>query len=263
MASDDILKRARALVSASAGTPAKSYSGTLASARALVEAKEAGLDVYIAFDTTGSMGSYIDVVRENLETVTQNLLSESSTTRISMNGVGDHCDGEDCLQLYALTKDPKEVRSVMNAIRMTNGGDEPEAYECLALELARYIPTASERRKRAVVLVADSVPHGMVDGPCERQIDYHKTFEALKAVCEGFYLVGCNPQTYSHQRQLIDPARKDKERFIPLGDMVNVLPELLVALAKKTESAAKLEEYMKRLAPKTATAIRGMLGNGQ
>jgi hypothetical protein len=96
-------------------------------------------------------------------------------------------------------------------------------------------------------LIADSLPHGMIDEPCERKVDYQTAFTALKVLCDGFYLVGCNQQTYSRQRELIDPENKEKEQFIPLGDMADLLPELLVALAKKTESEKALREYLTRL----------------
>ena len=225
------------------------------------EAK-AGLDVYLAFDTTGSMDSYIDEVRSHIDEVTTPLLDGSADIRLSINGVGDHYDGANMLQLYAPTAKPAEVRGAMESIVMTNGGDEPEAYECLALALAQYIPTDSPTRRRAVVLIGDSVPHGMLDGPCERGVEYKRAFEALKVLTDGFYMVGCNPQMYAHQRALVDPAKPDREQFIPLGDMAEVLPALLVALAKKTESAASLNSYLKQLGGAQAEQIRGLLGRG-
>ena len=260
---DDVLKRAKALLGKDYAADRKALPGNtgMAKARDILEAK-GGLDVYVVFDTTGSMEAYIGEVRENLAQVTDAILGEKSGTRLSINGVGDHCDGGNMLQMYALTSDAAEAQGSIDSIAMTDGGDAPEAYECAALALAKRLPAESAGRKRAVVLVGDSVPHGMIDQPCENGVDYATAFEALKTLCDGFYLVGCNPQSYSHQRVLINPERKDREQFIPLGDMVDVLPTLLAAIAKKTESEKALADYLALVGknnPEAAQKVAGLL----
>ncbi|MEK6968689.1 MAG: hypothetical protein AABX51_08775, partial [Nanoarchaeota archaeon] len=142
------------------------------------------------------------------------------------------------------------------------GGDAPEAYECMALALAKRLPAESAGRKRAVVLVADSIPHGMTDAPCHNDVDYKTAFEALKTVCDGFYFVGCSPSMYDLQKQLVNGSRKEREQFIPLGTMVDVLPTLLIALAKKAESEKAFTEYMKiveKQNPQMAGKVYGLL----
>jgi len=262
---DDLLARAKALAGSSHKAIPTGTGKALDYARKLIDIPKSGLDVYMCFDTTGSMSTYIGEVRAQIDSVVSSLLNESAQVRISMNGVGDHCDGGNCLQLYGLSANPAEVRGALDGITMTSGGDEPEAYECLALALAQHIPTASAGRRRAVVLVADSVPHGMIDEPCVESVDYEKAFAALKTLCDGFYFVGCEPQMYARQRTLIDATKKDREQFIPLGDMASLLPDLLVALAKKTDSPAALKEYMRMLTarkPEEAEKIKGLLGGG-
>lgn len=262
---EDLLARAKALAASNPKAIGTGTGHALDYAKKLAETPKSGLDVYLCFDTTGSMSSYIREVRAQIDTVVGSLLSEKSQIRISINGVGDHCDGANCLQLYDLSSNPAEVRGALDSIVMTSGGDEPEAYECLALALAQHIPTASAGRRRAVVLVADSVPHGMIDEACVGGVDYEKAFDALKVLCDGFYFVGCNPQMYGHQRSLVDPTKGDCKQFIPLGEMASLLPELLVALAKKTDSPAALGEYMKLLTarnPDGAERIMGLLGGG-
>jgi hypothetical protein len=261
--SDDILKRAKALLGKDydAGRKALPRSGGLAKAKEILAAR-GGLDVYVVFDTTGSMDAYISEVRENLAQVTDALLDGKSDVRISMNGVGDHCDGANVLQMYALTADAGEAQGSIDSIMGTHGGDEPEAYECMAVALAKRLPVESAGRKRAVVLVGDSVPHGMIDEPCKNGVDYAAAFEALKTLCDAFYFVGCEPQAYSQQRKLIDAGRKDREQFIPLGKMVDVLPTLLAALAKMAESEKALVEYLKLVEhqnPDAAKKISGLL----
>ncbi|MBI5398397.1 hypothetical protein HZB03_02935 [Candidatus Woesearchaeota archaeon] len=261
--SEDILKRAKALLGNTVYAAEKKVlparAGSLARAREVLEAK-CGLDVYIVFDTTGSMSSYIDTVRDNLTPVTDALLGEKFDNRISINGVGDHCDGDDVLQMYALTNNAFEAQGSIDSIVMTDGGDIPEAYECMALAIAKRLPKESEGRKRAVVLVGDSVPHGMTDSPCKHNVNYAAAFEAMKLLCDGFYFVGCEPRTYQLQRQLIDARKSEREQFIPLGDMVDVLPALLIALAKKTESEKALADYLKQLGRHNSGAAQKVAG---
>ena len=116
-----------------------------------------------------------------------------------MNGIGDHCDGQEWIQQYALSSDPAFVQRSLDSIVGTHGGDEPEAYECMALSVARRIPTESAARKRAVILVADSVPHGMIDAECAQAGSYMRAFAAMKTLCEGFYFVSCGSGAYNLQ----------------------------------------------------------------
>ncbi len=262
--SEDILKKAKMLLG---NTPRRALDGEALKAlpgRAVELLNRKGsLDVYVAFDTTGSMNSYIAAARENLGEITDNLLQGDSDIRLSFNGIGDHCDGKDWLQMYALTNNADEAQGSIEEIAETNGGDEPEAYECLALTLAQRIPADSPGRKRAVVLIGDSLPHGIIDGRCEKEVDYQKAFEAMRTVCDSFYFVGCEPQMYAQQRKLVDPA---KGKFIPLGSMTEVLPSLLVALAKKSESEKAYLNYLTQLGSRRnlglAGKVRGLLGNG-
>jgi hypothetical protein len=265
---DDLLKRARALVGTSGEKKALPPTGGLSRvshAAAMLRGAE-NLDVYIFFDTTGSMDPYINQVRDHASDVTDALLDGSADIRLSMNGIGDHCDGAHWLQMYALTKDKKDVQGALDNIVMTNGGDEPEALECMALAAAQRLPAESLGRKRAVVLITDSVPHGIIDNPCERNVDYKTAFTALKTVADGFYLVGCNQKMYGHQRELIDATRPEREQLLQLGEMVDVLPTLLVALAKKTASPRALQAYLAQLEatnPTTAGKVYGLLGSGR
>ncbi|MDP3699185.1 MAG: hypothetical protein Q8R47_06395 [Nanoarchaeota archaeon] len=261
MASDDILKKAKALLGNSQPKVLGTAETKALPGRTAEALKSSGLDTYVAFDTTGSMDSYISVVKNNIEEVTNKLLDGSFDLRLSMNGIGDHCDGRNWIQMYELSSNPAEVQGSIEDIVMTSGGDEPEAYECFALQMAQRIPKDSAGRKRAIVLIGDSVPHGMIDGSCVKGVDYQDAFKAMKTVCDGFYLVGCNEQMYAQQRKLIE-KNSSKEKFIPLGDMVDVLPALLIALAKKSQSEKALNEYLTQLSPGTARKIYGLLGSG-
>lgn len=266
MAKNDALERAKALLGNKYDDKRKELpAGTASLERAReVLSTKSGLDVYVVFDTTGSMDSYVDAVRKDIGDVTASVLDGKSDIRLSINGVGDHCDGDDVIQMYALTNKPEEVYGSIENIAMTGGGDEPEAYECMALAMAERIPNESAGRKRAVVFIGDSVPHGIIDEPCECNVDYENAFKAMKMVCDGFYFVGCNQGSYKYQKKLIETGT-EKEQFIPLGSMVGTLPQLLIALAKKSESEKAFNDYMKLLEASNAGQagkIKGLLGKG-
>jgi len=268
----DVLKRAKALL----GTSSEVKSGTkllhtenedarkvLNSAMSVLQRSAGNLDVYIAFDTTESMRPYIETVRRNIGVVTDALLGESM--RISLNGIADHCDRQRWIQIHKLSDNSQKVKRALESIVIVNGGDIPEAYECLALHLAERIPQESSENKRAVVLVGDSIPHGMPqsryrDDGCPQHVDYARAFEAMRKVCHGFYFVGCDPQNYDLQRELV--GQSPTNRFVPLGSMVEILPQLLVAMAKKTESPKAYSNYIKQLEaqdPSKARKVAGLL----
>ena len=144
---NDILRKAKALLAGTLVGGVTSAKALLAGdAKALAKSfleRKCSLDVYVVFDTTGSMGSYINMVRENLDTVTNALLDGKSDFRLSMNGIGDHCDNRNWVQFYALSSNPAEVRGALESIVMTSGGDEPEAYECLAQALVQRLSVES------------------------------------------------------------------------------------------------------------------------
>jgi len=271
---DDILERARKLLGGK--VPKRKSVGTVAAkqltgaAKAVLERQQVGLDIYLAFDATASMRSYIDIVTQNLGEVTDALLG-GSNHRISINIVRGHNAGEQCLELYGLTSDPVKIRGCLEHVENIASQDYAAAYECLMRTLAKSIPQQSHGRRRVIQLIADSLPHGMsaeyedpfYDGGCWEGIDYKDAFRAVKLVADGFYFVGCDPVYYDIQRHLIDPTKPDREQFIELGDMVEVTPALITALAKKTESAKALANYMQQLeskVPDSARKIRGLLG---
>lgn len=264
---DNVLARAKALLGARSdakllGTEKNNQQGVMNSALKVLQRPTRDLDVYITFDTTFSMQPYVDIVRKNIDLVTQELLNQG--LRISVNGVSDHSCGETYLQMHALTTIPAEAKRVLEAIVVeTRGNDDfPEAYECLALRLAERIPKESAGNRRAVVLIGDSFPHGMgylIDRGCPFGVDYAQAFDAMKKMCDQFYFVGCDQDHYSFQRRLVSA---EHERFVPLGSMVDTLPQLIIAMAKKTQSQKAYSNYMRQLeaqSPDQARKIAGLL----
>src|SRR3989338_7808714 len=177
--SDDIIKDARKVLGTSPTSTSLGTRETIleAAKKAVQTTLIKGLDVYLTFDTTPSMDPYRQVVQINMGQVSTELLKEGDDIRVSMNGIGDH-DSTNWLQMYPLSSSAPELQRSIDSIVRTYGCDIPEAYECLALALAQRIPRDSIGRKRAVILIADSVPHGMIDAQCSLAGDYQRAFTA-------------------------------------------------------------------------------------
>ena len=249
----------------------KRYGGNLAQAKpvstgradALIErlmGKPAkGMDLYVIFDATGSMAPYIDVVRRNIDTVTSELLGKGDV-RISVNGMLDHSN-ENWMQDHALSNDADAIKDSIYSIVHTSNTDTPEAYECAALFFSKRLVIESKDRNKVVVLIGDSVPHGMMhdynigmyDDGCPFGVDYKQAFTHLHEQCDSFYFVGCGDEFTQYQQKLVD---QNKGQFVHLDNMVEVLPELLVAMTRKSQSESAYNDYMHKLEAKNPDAAQ-------
>ena len=150
------------------------------------------INLILAFDTTGSMRPWIQNVREKIDYLCRGLF-KLMNIRISLIGVGDHCDGPFMLQPYAPSDKIEELQQAVHDIRGTSGGDYPEAFECLFLHLNED-PMWSFDIPTVLVLITDSVPHGMSgegDAGCPDGVDAREQLDKLMLKLKSFYLVNC------------------------------------------------------------------------
>jgi hypothetical protein len=217
------------------------------------------LDLILAFDTTGSMRTHLRNVREKIEYLVEGLL-KLLEIRIAIVGVGDHGDrdresGADlALQMNPLSGDFAVIRRAVWDIRNTGGGgDGPEAFECLFRHLNvdpqwRYeVPTV-------LVLITDSVPHGMGrprDRRCPFGVDARAELERLLPRLKSFYLVNCGgrPKIVELQKQLL----KSENYFLQL-DNFRRLTNLVMALCM--DEVGELDYFMGLLEQQRGKARR-------
>lgn len=175
------------------------------------------LDLILAFDTTGSMRPYVQNVREKIDYLCQGLY-KLMDIRIALVGVGDHCDGPFLLQRFPLTNDLAVMQQAIHDVRSTSGGDYPEAFECLFKDLVDN-PTWPWDRPTIVVLITDSVPHGMSgegDAGCPDEVDAREQLTRLQARAKTFYVVNCgnHASAIAIQKTLV----KSENQFLQLPD---------------------------------------------
>lgn len=123
------------------------------------------LDMVIAFDTTGSMSSYIREVKRHIVGLLKDVFTNSGEDlRIKIIAFGDYCDMESAdvfgkaYQQTDLTNNQNDLIDFVNNARNTAGGDGDEFYE---LVLQKVVDETRWRTgsKKVLFLVGDANPH--------------------------------------------------------------------------------------------------------
>lgn len=129
------------------------------------------MDLVVAFDTTGSMSSYIKAVREHVEKYVRKSFEDTPNLRMKIVAFGDYCDIKNpyqpsskqygygnAYQYTPLTDDQNELIRFIKEAKDTSGGDGDEFYE---LVLKKVIDETEWRdgSKKVLLLIGDAEPH--------------------------------------------------------------------------------------------------------
>eukprot|EP00027_Filamoeba_sp_ATCC50430_P010934 CAMPEP_0168546528 /NCGR_PEP_ID=MMETSP0413-20121227/3547_1 /TAXON_ID=136452 /ORGANISM="Filamoeba nolandi, Strain NC-AS-23-1" /LENGTH=1128 /DNA_ID=CAMNT_0008576713 /DNA_START=165 /DNA_END=3551 /DNA_ORIENTATION=+ len=121
---------------------------------------ESQLDIAFVIDTTGSMGSCIEQVKQNVKKIVSDIstLVSCNNIRCSVIGYKDHCDPEVVKVHCEFTSNMNTVQSAVNQLYPSGGGDFPEAVTDGLFHVPRldWRPNAV----KTVVLIGDAPPHG-------------------------------------------------------------------------------------------------------
>jgi len=118
----------------------------------------------IAFDTTGSMASYIDSVKKHVKTLIPTLFKNMSNLKMKVIAFGDYCDMTSAnsfgkaYQESAFTNDENTLISFVTKAQNTNGGDGDEFYELVIKKITEETPW-TEGSNRTVLFIGDYTPH--------------------------------------------------------------------------------------------------------
>ena len=122
------------------------------------------LDMVIAFDTTGSMSTYINAVKTHVKELVPKLFSSNPDLRIGIVAFGDYYDMDskdnfgNAYQVLGLTNDENEIIKFINEAQNTSGGDGDEFYELVIKKITEET-TWRQGSTKAVLLIADAAPH--------------------------------------------------------------------------------------------------------
>jgi hypothetical protein len=123
------------------------------------------LDMVIAFDTTGSMRSYLGAVKKHIVSLLGELFFNSGEgLRIKIVSFGDYCDMQSATifgkayQETDLTNNQNDLINFVNNAENTSGGDGDEFYE-LVLQKVADETQWRDHSKKVLFLVGDADPH--------------------------------------------------------------------------------------------------------
>ncbi len=118
-----------------------------------------GMDIAFVIDTTGSMDSYIDGVKEKAIEFSNILGDKGIDYQLGLIGFGDLGEKEKP-KVYKWTKDVKKFQKNVKRLPRTYGGDIPES-SLEALETAiQYLDKRPMKNSyKAFVLITDAPPH--------------------------------------------------------------------------------------------------------
>jgi hypothetical protein len=134
---------------------------------ALQRERGKSLDIVICLDTTNSMRKYIDPLRVKLIPMLQELLGGFSSFRIGMVLYKDYNDTY-LTRVVPFTNNFSNFQRELNSIRVTGGGDIPEAvYEALYDGASRFTWQAESR---LMILIGDAPPHPAPRGRITKEI---------------------------------------------------------------------------------------------
>jgi hypothetical protein len=113
-------------------------------------------DIVVLIDTTGSMGRYINQLKDRCSLFAQRLNEQEIQYRFALLGFGDVNEGE-WLDQYPFTSDVGELKANVARVRRFDGGDYPES-ALDALEEAMQLPFEKVSLRR-FYLVTDDTYH--------------------------------------------------------------------------------------------------------
>ena len=136
--------------------------------QALNKEKGKALDIVICLDTTNSMKPFIDPVRKKLIPALDELLSGFPSFRIGMVLFKDYRDVNYLTKIVPFTSDFTRFQRDLNSIRVSGGGDIPEAvYEAIHEGATKF---SWEAESRMIILIGDAPPHPTPRGKITKEI---------------------------------------------------------------------------------------------
>lgn len=190
------------------------------------------LDMVIAFDTTGSMKTYIGDVKKHVAKLIPKLLKANSDMRIGIVAFGDYCDMPkkgvfgNAYQVLPLTNDKDSIVNFVTYAKDTSGGDADEFYELVIKKITEETNWREEATK-SVLLIADANPHpigynypGLVENS---QIDWEKEAKKSAALGIGWDTMNIRPSSEAWLKKLSKLTNGTSVPFYTSGNTSNLI----------------------------------------
>lgn len=204
------------------------------------------LDMVFLVDETGSMGPYIQEVKQRLIELVAALQKAPlcRSLRIGLVTYRDHPpqDYSYASKVVPLTEDIGEIERAVQVMQADGGGDGPESVTDGLFDMVRL--DWRPRAARAVVWFGDAPPHGVEPGgdgfpdgcPCGNH--WYTQAENCREMGISVYAVGCLP-TLRHyvgaEEVFRTVARVTRANYLPLGQASLLIPIMLGAAATELD----------------------------
>ena len=205
----------------------------------------AKIDVSFIFDTTISMYGYLEEVRKQLSYLSDEIQGKIPKAKIGVIAYGDYWNAQTTYvtKKLDLTDDYQQVKSFINRVKKTDGGDFLEAVE-EALYQANQLKWRLGSR-RAIVLVGDAPPHGVTDSfqNCKYGHNYQDETKELARKGIKVYAVQCG-QNKDAEKSFREMAQLTNGLYLRLDNIADLV-DLLVSICMK--EVGLLAEYESKL----------------
>jgi small GTP-binding protein len=199
-----------------------------------------GVDILFCFDTTGSMYSCLQQVRDNVERCSARLIKEIPDIRIAIMGIGDYCDANSTYvtEHIDFSDDAKQLSKFAREVRATSGGDTPEAYEW-GLRVAGQLHWREETSK-ALVMIGDCQPHA----PSYTSEKVYWRDECDKLASKGIKIYGVHAMHNTEYRDFYEEmARRTGGLYINFSNF-SLITDMFLAVCLRESSKEKLTQYV-------------------
>ena len=215
------------------------------------------LDLVFLVDATGSMGRFIQEVRQRLLELVSALQASPLCQSLRL-GLVSYRDHPPQCETYVTRKTPltdnlDEVRDEVLKLAAKGGGDGPEAVTAGLFDVVRlnWRPDAA----KAVVWFGDAPPHGVepsgdtMPNGCPSKNHWHTQAQNCREMGVAIYAIGCLPglRSYVNADAVVrQVARTTRGMFLLLRESFLLVP--LIAGAAVTElDRQRVEEHVSAL----------------
>ncbi|XP_074642064.1 uncharacterized protein LOC141899580 [Tubulanus polymorphus] len=229
-ASASAAKRARRLV------PAAPYPG-------------GPMEIVFSFDTTGSMSSCLNSVRDNIQEMITRLFTDMPQLRIAVIAHGDYEDArcKNCYvtKMHDFSSSVDDLCEFVKTVGSTCGFDSDECYELVLKEVTEM--SWSPGSQRSLVTIGDANPHELryfdtcKVTPKPQAIDWREQTDILRDMGVHIYGVECQagstPKTF-----YTEIAKRTDGTYIKLNNFSNVY-DMLMAICYRENGPDMLSAY--------------------
>lgn len=200
-----------------------------------------GVDIVVAFDTTGSMRPALAKVRQEINELLGQLYSSMEDLRVCIVAHGDYCDAR---HRYVVTNSPftsveQDIRDWLSELGYTSGGDWRECY-AYVLHKVGELDWRPDSQK-VLLMIGDAEPHR----PGQRNngfttLDWIKETEALVNDGVTVHTIQCLGTDNDFWRGL---AKRGGGKWLPLAQFRDIV-QLLIGVGLHTAGGDRLDNYI-------------------